>query len=299
MGEKLMRLTRSLNRKTQLQYLSLVLPGLFVFTVGLIIPIFLGFRYSLTSWDGLSAEMPFVGFDNYARIFSDSTALSAWSFTLRFTFWNTLIQNVFALLLAVALDSAIKLKRLFRTVVFIPCLVSALVVGFVWLRLFGSVLPALMETLGLDINMMLLGSSDTVLTGLLIANNWQWIGFWMMIYLAALQSIPPVLYEAAKVDGANVFQQFFRITLPMLAPAITICVVGITTGSLRVFDLLVSSTGGGPGRASMSIVQYTYNTAVSSRQYGYGSALSLSVIVVLLIVAVGQIFVLKRREVQL
>lgn len=127
----------------------------------------------------------------------------------------------------------------------------------------------------------------------------QWIGYWMLIYLAALQSISPDYYEAARVDGANVFQQFRKITLPMLAPAMTICIVGITTGSLKVYDLLVSSTGGGPGRASTSIIYYTYNTAIGGRQYGYGSALSISLIIALLLVAVFQVTVLKKREVQM
>ena len=145
----------------------------------------------------------------------------------------------------------------------------------------------------------LFGKESTVLGGFLIANNWQWIGYWMLIYLAALQSIPGDLYEAAKVDGASALRQFLRITLPMLAPAMTICIVGITTGSLKVYDLLVSSTNGGPGRASTSIIYYTYSTAINGRQYGYGSALTISVVAALLLVAFLQVKVLKKREVQM
>lgn len=286
-------------RRMEFQYISLVLPGMIVFTVGLIIPMFLGFSYSFTSWNGMTADKPFIGFGNYLRMFRDNYAGSAWWFTLRFTFWNTLIQNAAAILLAVALDSKIKVKKLFRTGFFIPCLISAVVVGFVWLKLYGNVLPALMDILGLKINVMLFGSDRTVLTGMIIANNWQWIGYWMLVYLAALQSIPESLYEAARIDGANGFRQFTNITLPMLAPAMTICIVGITTGSLKVYDLLVSSTGGGPGRASTSIIYYIYNTAIGGRQYGYGSAMSISLIFALLLVAVLQVAVLKKREVQM
>lgn len=286
-------------RRVDIQYASLVMPGMLVFTVGLIIPMFLGLSYSFTSWNGMTPEKPFVGLANYFRIARDNYAGAAWWFTLRFAFWNTLIQNAAAILLAVALDSNIKLKKLFRTVFFIPCLISAVVVGFVWLKIYGNVLPALMDTLGLKINVMLFGSERTVLRGMLIANNWQWIGYWMLIYLAALQSIPESLYEAARIDGANGFRQFIKITLPMLAPAMTICIVGITTGSLKVYDLLVSSTGGGPGRASTSIIYYIYNTAIGGRQYGYGSALSISLIFALLLVAVLQVKVLKKREVQM
>ena len=286
-------------RRTQLQYLSLVLPGMIIFTVGLILPMFLAMYYSLTSWNGMTVEKPFVGLSNYVRMFADSYAGNAWLFTLKFTFWNTIIENVAAILLAVALDSGIKGQKLLRTIFFVPCLISAVVVGFVWLKIYGNVLPALFKSLGIGANPMLFGKESTVLGGFLIANNWQWIGYWMLIYLAALQSIPGDLYEAAKVDGASALRQFLRITLPMLAPAMTICIVGITTGSLKVYDLLVSSTNGGPGRASTSIIYYTCSTAINGRQYGYGSALTISVVAALLLVAFLQVKVLKKREVQM
>ena len=295
-----MRKMSSSLRKQQMQYLSLVLPGMIIFTIGLIIPMFLSFYYSLTSWNGMTVEKPFVGLDNYVKLVSDPYARSAWWFTIRFTIWNTIIQNVAAIFMAVALDSGIKGQKIMRTIFFVPCLISAVVVGFVWLKLYGNVLPALFKLMGLKSSLaMLLGKEETVLSGLLIANNWQWIGYWMLIYLAALQSIPSDLYEAAKVDGANAVHQFINITLPMLAPALTICIVGITTGSLKVYDLLVASTNGGPGRASTSIIYYTYSTAINGRQYGYGSALTISVVFALLLVAVLQVKVLKKREVQM
>ena len=269
-----------------------------IFTVGLIVPMVLGLRYSFTSWNGFTPKLPWNGLANYARIFHDPYVRDAWWFTVKFTFWNTTIQNVFALLFAVALDRGIKARKIYRTILFLPCLISPVVVGFTWLRLYSDVLPAINTLLGTKINFMLFGKVETVLSGLLIANNWQWIGYWMLIYLAALQTIPVELYEAARVDGASPVRQFFRITIPLLAPAFTICIVGITIGSLKVYDLLVSSTNGGPGRASTSIVYLTYNTAITGRQYGYGSAMSMTLVVVLLIVAVVQLGILRRREVQ-
>lgn len=290
---------KSISRSPTFQYLTLVMPGLIIFTIGLIIPMFLSLRYSFTSWNGLTAEKPFVGFTNYIKFFTDNYARDAWTFTIKFTIFNTIIQNSLALLIAIALDSGIKGKKFFRTVIFIPCLISAVIAGFIWLRIFSNILPALNELLGTDINFLLFGSGETVLSGLLIANNWQWIGYWMLIYLAALQSIPTELYEAAKIDGASTIKRFFKITIPMLAPAFTICTVGITTGSLKVYELMVSSTGGGPGRASTSIIYLIYNTAISGRQYGYGSAMSIMLVLVLLLVALVQVGVLKKREVQL
>lgn len=281
------------------QYVSLVLPGMIIFTIGLIVPLILAFRYSLTSWNGISANKTFVGFDNYAKLFSDTYVRDAWVFTIKFTIVNTIVQNVFALGFAVILDGEIKCKKIYRSILFIPCLISAVVVGFIWSKMYNNVLPSINDLLGTSFNFLLFGNEKTVLSGLVIANNWQWIGYWMLIYLAALQSIPASLYEAAMVDGASWWKRFKNVTLPMLAPAITICVVGITTGSLKVYDLLVSSTGGGPGRASTSIIYQIYNTAMNSRQYGYGSALSIVLIAVLLLVAVIQLKFLREKEVQL
>ena len=288
----------ALEKKMSRQYFILVLPGFIIFTIGLILPLFLAIRYSFTSWDGMSPEKPFVVFQNYIDLWKDSDFRNAWWFTIRFTIWNTIIQNIGALLLAVILDAGIRAKKIYRAVFFIPCLISALVVGFVWMKMFSNVLPALNDILGTEFNFLLFGQKETVLAGLLIANNWQWIGYWMLIYLAGLQSVPADLYEAAKVDGAGAIKRFFKITIPMLAPAITICVVGITTGSLKVYDLLVSSTRGGPGRASTSVIYQTYTTAINGRQYGYGSAMSVTLVVVLLLVALIQVKGLKKKEVQ-
>lgn len=280
------------------QYLVLVIPGLIIFTIGLIVPLFLSLRYSVTSWDGMSAEKTFVGLKNYVNLFKDKEFIDAWWFTIKFTIGNTIIQNVLALLFAVALDSGIRWQKVYRTALFVPCLISAIIVGFIWLKMFSNVLPEINEWLGTNFNFLLFGDSKTVLGGLLIANNWQWVGYWMLIYLAGLQSVPGDLHEAAKVDGANAVQRFFHVTIPMLAPAITICVVGITTGSLKVYDLLVSSTKGGPGRASTSIIYQTYTTAINGRQYGYGSAMTVTLVVVLLMVAMIQVKGLRKKEVQ-
>ena len=290
--------TSALEKKMSRQYFILVLPGFIIFTIGLILPLILAIRYSFTTWDGMSPEKPFVGFQNYIDLWKDADFRNAWWFTIRFTIWNTIIQNIGALLLAVILNAGIRAKKIYRAVFFIPCLISALVVGFVWMKMFSNVLPALNDLLGTEFNFLLFGQKETVLAGLLIANNWQWIGYWMLIYLAGLQSVPGDLYEAAKVDGAGAIKRFFKITIPMLAPAITICVVGITTGSLKVYDLLVSSTRGGPGRASTSVIYQTYTTAINGRQYGYGSAMSVTLVVVLLLVALIQVKGLKKKEVQ-
>ena len=293
-----LHINRSRGGKSTVQYLSLVFPAFALFTLGVMVPLVLGFFDSMSDWNGLATEKPFIGFQNYQQIFTDPHVGEAWWFTIKFTVLNTLIQNICAILLAVALSSGIRFKKTLRTVFFIPCLISAVIVGFTWLKMYNNVLPALCDAVGLDVNMMLFGKKETVLSGLLIANNWQWIGYWSLIYIAALQSISGDLYEAATVDGAGAIKKFFHITIPMLAPAITVCVVGITVGSLKTYDLLVASTNGGPGYASTSIIMYIYNTAIGGRQYGYGSALSMTLVLALLFVAVLQVKILKKREVQ-
>jgi ABC-type sugar transport system permease subunit len=279
--------------------MTLVLPGMLIFGIGIIVPTCLSLVYSFSSWSGFTRDLPWNGLENYKRLLADPAVRDAWWFTVKFAFWNTIIQNLFALLFAVALDGKIKGNKIYRTILFMPCLISSVVVGFIWLRMYNNVLPSIASALHLGINFRLFGLPATVLAGFLIANNWQWIGYWMLIYLAALQSVPTDLYEAARVDGAPRITQFFRITIPMLAPAFTICVVGITVGSLKVYDLLVSSTQGGPGRASTSIIYMIYNAAIGGRQYGYGSALSMTLIVALLAVAALQLSVLRKREIQL
>lgn len=281
------------------QYALLMVPALILFTIGLIIPIIMCFYYSLYEWDGFAAEKVFLGLKNYINIFKDEYVMSSWKFTIVFAVANAFTADVCALLLAVLLDSKIRAKTFQRTLVFIPCLFSSIVTGFVWKKLYAVVLPGIVKALGFGINMQLFGSQDTVLLGLTIANCWQWTGLWMMIYLAALQSIPPEYHEAAIVDGANVFQRFWNVTVPLLMPAIITCTVGLTTGALKTYDILVTATEGGPGRASNTIVYYAYKVSFTLKQYGYGSAMAISLIFVLLLVALVQLKMFSSKEVQL
>lgn len=289
----------NLQKKMELQYASLLLPALFLFTIGVIIPIFLCLYYSFTKWDGFSAHVDFVGFQNYLDIFKDKSVGSAWKFTIKFAILNAAVADILSLLLAMLMDKAIKGVKIYRTILFIPCLFSSIITGFVWTKIYAVVLPDICARLHLDWNVQLLGNADTVTVGLTIANIWQWTGLWMMIYLAALQSIPAEYYEAAKIDGASGFQKFFRITLPLLMPAVTTCTIGLSTGALKTYDILVTSTQGGPGRASTSIIYYLYTAIFEHKQYGYGSAIAVTLILLLFVVAIVQLKMFRKKEVQL
>ncbi|TDF97187.1 carbohydrate ABC transporter permease [Paenibacillus piri] len=292
------RYGRKINYRS-LQFLLLLLPPLIFFTVGMIVPLLMGMYDSFTDWDGLSVNKNFVGIKNYAAIFSDDIFTSAFKFTFLFMIFNTLIQNVGALLLAVVMDSSIKGKKIYRTIIFVPALLSPILVGQIWTKMYGVILPSLNGLLGSNFNFKLFSSPDTVLSGLVIANNWQWIGYWMLIYLAGLQGIPKDLYEACTVDGGNAFRKFIHITIPMLAPSITICTIGIATGSLKVFELIVASTGGGPGNSSQSIIMHIYNTAFGLQQPSYASAMSVVFLIILVVFALAQLLILRKREVQM
>ena len=157
---------QSMEKKLEKQYFAMVFPGFVIFTIGLIIPLMLAVRYSVTSWDGMSKVKEFVGLQNYINLCKDADFRSAWWFTIKFTIGNTIIQNVLALLFAVALDSGIKAQKLYRTAFFVPCLISSIIVGFVWLKMFSNVLPEINELLGTNINFLLFGSGRTVLADL-------------------------------------------------------------------------------------------------------------------------------------
>lgn len=294
--------TKRVMRKRHMKnksYLLLLLPPLIIFVIGMIIPLVMGIYNSFTDWDGISLTKKWVGLANYVEIFKDQLFINAFKFTLLFMIFNTIIQNVAALLFAVLLDSNIRAKNFYRVVIFSPVLLSPILVGQIWTKMYSTVLPSLNSLFGTKVFSDLFASPHTVLGGLLIANNWQWIGYWMLIYLAGLQSIPKELYEASTVDGGNAFQKFFHITIPMLGPSITICTVGIATGSLKVYELIVASTSGGPGQSSQSLVMYIFNSAFTAQRAAYASAMSVVFLIVLLVFAFIQLKFLRKREVEL
>jgi raffinose/stachyose/melibiose transport system permease protein len=286
-------------KASNIQYFLLLLPPLLFFIVAMIIPLIMGVYNSFTDWDGISLEKNWIGFANYIEIFKDEMFINSFKFTGLFMIFNTVIQNVAAFLFAVMLDSSIKAKNFYRTIIFAPVLLSPILVGQIWTKMYGTILPSINDILGLSINFNFFSSPDTVLTGLLVANNWQWIGYWMLIYLAGLQAVPKDIYEACTVDGGNWWQKFFHITIPMLAPSITICTIGIATGSLKVYELIVASTGGGPGDSSKSTIMHIYDSAFMSQRSSYASAMSVVFLLVLLVFALIQLKVLRKREVEL
>lgn len=281
------------------QNLYMAFPALAFYIFGIVIPIIIGFYFSLTDWDGISATREFIGFRNYGQVFREPRFYDALGFTVAFVFLNTIVQNAFAILFAVMLDQRMRGRDLYKTVIYAPCLLSPILIGFLWSKMFNKVYPEILQAFSIEGSINLLTDPNQVLFGLLIINNWQWIGYWMLIYLAALQAVPQELYEASHIEGAGIARRFFQITLAMIMPAVTICVVSITLGGFQVYELIVTATGGGPGHASESFILYVYNLAFSAERAAFASANSMIYVAILLIVAVIQIGIFRKREVQL
>lgn len=277
----------------------MTLPAVLFYVFGIILPIIIGFNYSLTDWDGISQTRNFIGFENYLQIFQEERFYNSLGFTMAFVLFNTIAQNIFALLFALLLDTGIRGRNFYKTIVYAPCLLSPILIGYLWNKMFTKIYPGIFEVFSIDMNIQLLTDPNLVLWGLLIMNNWQWIGYWMLIYIAALQAVPLELYEASYIEGANVVQQFYKVTLPMIMPAVTICVVSITLGGFQVYELIVTATGGGPGHASESFIMYIYNLAFASERAAFASANSMIYVLFLFMIAIIQVKILRKREVQL
>lgn len=299
---------RNMNkRKRALQkHLSLLVfygPSLAVLLAFLIIPILLGFGYSFTDWNGVRREIHYLGLTNYARIFSQEAALMALKNTLLVCFFVTLITNVLALLLAIILDSSIRARNVFRTLFYIPSILMPLVVGFTWTYIYSArngALNTILQPLGLiSGNVAWLGDPRTVLFSVILTICWQALGYYMVIYLAGLQTIPIDLIDAAVIDGAGPIKSWLFVKLPLLAPSITICVVLATIGSLKTFDIIWAMTKGGPGHFSETLTTLIYSEAFREGKFAYSTAVSVVLTLVVLVLTLVQLQVLKRREVQL
>lgn len=276
------------------------LPVLLCIAVAFYIPFAMTIRYSLTKWNGISKNPVFVGLDNFKQIFMEDSnfANSAW-FTVKYAVLYIVIVNVLAILLAVVLDMKLKTTPWLRAAFFIPYILSLVIVGFIWKFIFMQGFNSLGESTGWSIfGLSWLGTPGLAFVSILAVSIWQSIGFYLVIYIAGLQSVPEDLKEAATVDGAGHLRKFFSITLPLLAPSITISVFMALTNSIKVFDVILSLTGGGPGGTTYSIAYDIYRDTFQNNLYGYGTAKALILFLAVLVVTIIQLAFFKRREVE-
>ncbi|WP_217593449.1 carbohydrate ABC transporter permease [Cohnella sp. GbtcB17] len=286
--------------RSKMEFGLFTLPVLICVAVAFYIPFVMTVRYSLTKWNGISKHPKFIGLDNFKQIFTgDANFTNAAWFTVKYAVLYIVLINVLAILLALVLDAKLKTKTWLRAAFFIPYILSLVIVGFIWKFIFMQGFESLGDSTGWHIfKMSWLGEPGLAFISVLFVSIWQSIGFYLVIYIAGLQSVPGDLKEAAVVDGAGPVRRFFSVTLPLLAPSITIAVFMALTNSIKVFDVILSLTGGGPGGTTYSIAYDIYRDTFTNNLYGYGTAKALILFVAVLIITVIQLTIFKRREVE-
>ena len=284
-----------MKRSVRSAYL-LIAPYLLFLSVFLIYPIFFSVWLTFHDWNIVSPEIPFVGLENYRRLIGDELFYKALWNTFRFILINIPLQIVIALLLAVALNQPIKGKGFFRAAYFLPVVTSGVVISFLWSWMLSTDDGIINEVLGwFGMGPIPWLTSETwSIPSLAWVAAWKNLGYYVVIFLAGLQSIPKTLYEAARIDGAGPVQTFFRITLPMLNPAMLLVLVMSTINGFQLFTEPFIMTGGGPANSSLSVVMYIYKNAFQSLDMGYAATIGLALALIILTVSLLQKKLLER-----
>ena len=278
-------------------------PAIIIFSIFFALPIIAGFVLSFTDWNMKRLYEPhFNGLKNFIYLFQDEYFLLALKNTFIFAIITTVLIVVLGLLLALVLNNAVKGKSFFRTLFYLPAVLSFIVIGIMFTSVFkmnNGVFNQFLTMLGLEglVNDWL-GNKTTAMGCIIFVQVWKWSGFAMAIFLAGLQGISKDYYEAALIDGANKWQQFKSITFPLLAPAFTVVVTMNTIGDFKVFEQVYVMTGGGPGNATQVLSTYIYK-AFSKGTLGRSTAMGL--VLFLMIAVISEIInrMLRKREVDL
>ena len=257
-----------------------------------------GSVFAFTDWKGAGA-FRFVGVDNFVAAFqSPATVQALWN-TLFLALCFVVLTNVLGLALAVSLNRVLKTRYLMRVLIFMPVVLSPLAVAYIWKFIFqpNGPLNGLLRSLGLDSwAVAWLGDPSTAIWTIVVVVVWQNIGLTMVIYLAGLANVPPELEEAAAVDGASAWARFFRVVLPLLRPTVVIASALTLIQGLRIFDHVLALTGGGPFNATQTLATLVYKETFVNSEFGYGSALSLILTLLITVAAILQVTLLRQRE---
>ncbi|MDN4074423.1 carbohydrate ABC transporter permease [Fictibacillus terranigra] len=276
------------------------LPALGAVCLFILYPFLNGLKISFTNWNGFSQVYDYVGFQQYSRLLKDPDTWLVVKNTLLYGLGSTLFQNIIGLLYALLLNQSIKVRGLTRTIIYLPVIISPLIMGYIWYFFFayqGGALNDILILMGFDkINALANPSVNTWI--IVFVNTYQFVGIAMIIYLAGLQSISKDYYEAAQLDGASPFKQFKNITLPLLMPSITINIVLNIIGGLKLFDVIVSLTGGGPGNASQSMSTFMYDLYFNRQDAGYAATEGVLMAVIILVISISALIFFKRKEVE-
>ena len=278
-------------QKTLKRYFPIfVLPTLIAFSFAFIIPFVMGVYLSFCKFKTIT-NAQFVGLGNYIKIFADKDFVNAFGFTLKFSVVSIVTINVFAFILALALTRKIKGTNLFRTVFFMPNLIGSIILGYIWQQMINAVLLKYQTTL--------VANPTYGFWGLIILMNWQMIGYMMIIYVAGLQNVPTDLIEAAEIDGATSLQTLFKVKIPMVMPSITICLFLTVSNSFKLFDQNLALTAGAPSKKTAMLALDIYNTFYGRSGFeGVGQAKAVLFFIVVAVIALGQLVLTRRKEVE-
>ena len=250
----------------------MILPALILFVAFNTIPLITGAFYSFTNYRGYGSY-DFVGLRNYIDLFQDARVGQSYLFTFKYAIAGTVLVNLISLLLAMGLNSKIKAKSFLRGMYFVPNVLGGLVVGYIFSFLFTYIIPAMGNALNIEfLKNSILASESWAWVGVLIVGVWQSVAMNTIIYISGLQTIPADIYEASNIDGANKWQTFTKLTLPMLVPFLSINLVLSTKNMLMVFDQIMSLTKGGPAQSTESISYLIYRNGMDGGQFGFQSA---------------------------
>ena len=286
-------------KKHKKYFLIFVLPTLIAFAIGFIYPFFQGIYLSFCKFHTVS-NAKLIGFDNYVKAFQNEAFMHSFWFTVLFVIVSIVLINLIAFAVAYVLTLGIRGSNIFRTVFFVPNLIGGIILGYIWKLIFDGILHNYGTNLALN--------STYGFWGLVILMCWQQAGYMMIIYIAGFQSVPSDLYEAAKIDGANRRQLLTKVTIPMMAPSITICTFLTLTNSFKLFDQNLALTAGAPGvvtdggvtiKQTEMMALNIYNAFYSNaNSRGVGQAEAVIFFVIVVVIALAQLYFTRKREVQ-
>lgn len=277
------------------------MPALSVYLTFKFYPAISGIFYSMTNWNGLNKEYEFIFLDNFLELLKDKYFWNSILFTTKYAAIMVALANMLAILLAIIIENRRQTKSLYRTLFYLPNMVSMLIGGYMWNFIFTKVVYALTDDYGMKfLDHSWVGDPHYSFIAIIIVSLWSITGYLMIIYMAAIQGIPKEILEAADIEGASAWRSFLDIKLPLIRPAMTICIFWTLNVSFQVFDVIYSLTGGGPGRATQSVAINIYEEAFKGNiRYGYATAKSTLLFLIVALITFIQIKTMNKKEVEL
>ena len=280
-------------------FLLITIPILALFVCFNTIPLIRGVIYSFTNFKGFGSY-DWVGFRNYIDLFSDARVGKSYLFTFKLAIVSTIVVNVISLILALGLNSKIRAKSFFRGAYFLPNILGALVVGYIFNYFFTYILPALADMVGIEaLRSSILSNPSAAWIGVMVVCAWQAIAMNTIIYISGLQTVPEDVYEAGGLDGATGWKQFKHLTFPLIIPFFSINMVLCVKNFLMVFDQIMALTKGGPAQSTESISYLIYNNGMSGGQFGFQSANAFLFFIMIVVISFLQMKFLGGKEEQL